>query len=71
MRERRQALGISQEAAATRIGINWSQLGKIERGQRSLKLETILKIAEGLEIDPGDLVRGLKATSTGADRRED
>lgn len=59
VRERRNQLGISQEAAAVRIDINWSQLGKIERGQRSLKLETILKIAAGLEMDAGELVSGL------------
>ena len=59
VRERRNQLGISQEIAADRISIHWSALGKIERGQRSLRLETILKIAAGLEIDPGDLIKGL------------
>ncbi len=59
VRERRNQLGISQETAADRISIHWSALGKIERGQRSLRLETILKIAAGLEIDPGDLIKGL------------
>ncbi|MCX2934651.1 helix-turn-helix transcriptional regulator [Mycobacterium sp. CVI_P3] len=59
VRDRRNQLGISQEAAADRIGIHWSALGKIERGQRSLRLETILKIAAGLDIDAGKLVSGL------------
>jgi transcriptional regulator with XRE-family HTH domain len=59
VRERRNELGISQETAADRISIHWSALGKIERGQRSLRLETILKIAAGLEIDPGELIKGL------------
>lgn len=59
VRNRRAALGLSQEAAAVRCGIHWTQLGKVERGQRSLRLETIVKIANGLEIDPGDLVSGL------------
>ena len=59
VRERRNQLGISQETAADRIEIHWSALGKIERGQRSLRLETILKIAAGLEIDPGELIKGL------------
>lgn len=59
VRNRRAALGLSQEAAAVRCGIHWTQLGKVERGQRSLRLETIVKIADGLEIDPGDLVSGL------------
>lgn len=59
VRQRRLELGLSQEAAAVRCGIHWTQLGKVERGQRSLRLETIVKIAAGLEIDPGKLVAGL------------
>ncbi len=61
VRERRLELGLSQEAAAVRCGIHWTQLGKVERGQRSLRLETIVKIAAGLDIDPGQLVTGLPA----------
>lgn len=59
VRQRRLELGLSQEAAAVRCGIHWTQLGKVERGQRSLRLETIVKIAAGLEVDPGKLVAGL------------
>lgn len=61
VRARRLELGLSQEAAAVRCGIHWTQLGKVERGQRSLRLETIVKIAAGLEIEPGKLVNGLPA----------
>jgi ribosome-binding protein aMBF1 (putative translation factor) len=64
VRDRRLALGLSQEAAAVRCGIHWTQLGKVERGQRSLRLETIVKIADGLDIDPGDLVRQLPVPQT-------
>ena len=59
VRDRRLSLGLSQEAAAVRCGIHWTQLGKVERGQRSLRLETIVKIAAGLDIDAGQLVSGL------------
>jgi DNA-binding XRE family transcriptional regulator len=59
IRDRRLELGLSQEAAAVRCGIHWTQLGKVERGQRSLRLETIVKIAAGLEVDAGQLVSGL------------
>lgn len=63
VRDRRQALGLSQEAAAVRCGIHWTQLGKVERGQRSLRLETIVKIADGLDIDAGELVSKLPVPS--------
>ena len=59
VRARRIELGLSQEAAAVRCGIHWTQLGKVERGQRSLRLETIVKIAGGLDVDPGKLVTAL------------
>lgn len=59
MRERRHKLGISQEQAAERIGMHWSAYSRLERGQRNMRLDTILRIAEGLETDPGELVRGL------------
>jgi ribosome-binding protein aMBF1 (putative translation factor) len=64
VRNHRLALGLSQEAAAVRCGIHWTQLGKVERGQRSLRLETIVKIAAGLDVDPGDLVRHLPLPQT-------
>lgn len=59
VRDRRTELGLSQEKAADSCGIHWSQLGKVERGQRSLRLETIVKIAAGLDIDAGELVSEL------------
>lgn len=59
VRRRRLELGLSQEAAAVRCGIHWTQLGKVERGQRSLRLETILRIADGLDVDAGLLVTDL------------
>lgn len=59
VRRRRLEIGLSQEAAAVRCGIHWTQLGKVERGQRSLRLETLVKIAEGLDIDAGRLVTKL------------
>jgi ribosome-binding protein aMBF1 (putative translation factor) len=65
VRDRRVALGLSQEAAAVRCGIHWTQLGKVERGQRSLRLETIIKIANGLDIDAGKLVSRLPVPSVG------
>ena len=59
VRKRRLELGLSQEAAAVQCGIHWTQLGKVERGQRSLRLETIVKIAAGLDVDAGRLVAKL------------
>jgi transcriptional regulator with XRE-family HTH domain len=61
VKERRSALGLSQEALAHRSGIHWTFLGQVERGQRNISLHNLLKIAGGLEVDPAELVRELKA----------
>lgn len=61
VRERRERLGLSQEALADRCSIHWTFLGQVERGRRNLSLHNLLKIAGGLGVDPSELVRGLKA----------
>lgn len=60
VRARRLALGRSQEELADACGLHWSYVGQVERGRRNLSLHNILKIAEGLQVDPAELVRGLK-----------
>ncbi len=61
IRARRGELGISQENLDARTGVHWSYLGQVERGQRNPSLRNLLRIAAGLELDPGELVRGLPA----------
>lgn len=61
VRARRHELGESQEALADACGLHWTFVGQVERGQRNISLHNILKLAEGLQIDPGKLVQGLKA----------
>lgn len=60
VRARRQELGLSQEALADRSGVHWTFLGQVERGRRNISLHNILKLAAGLDIDPGELVAGLR-----------
>lgn len=61
VRERRHQLGLSQEQAAARCGVHWTFLGQIERGKRNLTLHNILKIAAGLDVQPGELMNGIPA----------
>ncbi len=60
IRTRREALGLSQEKAAVACGVHWTHLGATERGMRNVSLHNLLKIAKGLEIDPGKLVKELE-----------
>jgi transcriptional regulator with XRE-family HTH domain len=59
-RTRREALGLSQEALAHRAGVHWTFLGQVERGRRNLSLHNLLKLAAGLDVDPAELIQGLK-----------
>ncbi|MFF0492509.1 helix-turn-helix domain-containing protein [Nocardia sp. NPDC004068] len=61
---RRNELGLNQERAAEACGVHWTYLGQVERGRRNISLHNILKIAQGLQVDPGELVKGLLAPST-------
>ncbi len=60
IKERRLALGLSQEALAEGTSLHWSYLGQVERGQTNLSLHNILKIAFVLGVDPGELIAGLQ-----------
>lgn len=70
VRARRSELGKSQEKLAQDCGLHWTFVGQVERGRRNLSLMNILKIAEGLEIDPGELVRGLTAAEAQSELAE-
>jgi transcriptional regulator with XRE-family HTH domain len=63
VRARRGDLRKSQEQLADACGLHWTFVGQIERGRRNLSLHNILKIAAGLQVDPGELVRGLRPPS--------
>jgi transcriptional regulator with XRE-family HTH domain len=61
VRARRNELGLSQEALADVARLHWTFVGQVERGRRNLTLHNILKLAAALDVDPGELVRGISA----------
>lgn len=54
----RKARGLTLESAASATGVSRAALSKIERGAMSPSYDTLLKIADGFEIDLGPLLRG-------------
>ena len=60
VRARREQLGKSQEQLADDCGLHWTMVGQTERGKRNISLHNILRLAEGLDIDPCELVKGLR-----------
>lgn len=54
------AAGLSQEQLAEASGLHRTYVGSLERGERNVALINILRLAKGLGIDPGELVRDLR-----------
>ncbi len=60
VRARRRALGLSQEGLAETVGVHRTYVGSIERGERNVSLINILRLGAALDVDPAELVGGLK-----------
>lgn len=61
MKELRAREGISQDGLARETDVHPTSIGRLERGGREPKLTTILRLAHGLGVEPGELVDGLDA----------
>jgi transcriptional regulator with XRE-family HTH domain len=62
LREARQAAGLSQSQLGERIGgVTRNVIWRLEADDREPRLTTILRLAEALDLDPAELLRGLKA----------
>lgn len=57
-RARRRA-GLSQEELRIRAALHRTQIGMVERGLRLARLDTIIKLAGGIEVPPGELLIGM------------
>ena len=56
IRSEREKLGIAQDTFASRIALDRSHYGKIERGAFNISLVTLVKIARGLGIPTAKLL---------------
>jgi transcriptional regulator with XRE-family HTH domain len=65
VRELREERGLSQEALAAVCNLHRTYVGLIERGERNLTLTTIQQIAEGLGVQPAELLVGLASPALG------
>ncbi|MBO1900450.1 helix-turn-helix transcriptional regulator [Leucobacter weissii] len=65
IRAARHELGISLEDLGELAEINWTTIGKIERGASSPTVESLVRIATALEVDPGVFVSGVTANDYG------
>jgi transcriptional regulator with XRE-family HTH domain len=63
IRERRKALGWSQEKLAFFAAIDRSYLGGVERGERNPTFTVLCRIATSLKCDAGTLTEGIPKPS--------
>ncbi len=56
----RKRVGISQEEAAVRASLHRTAVGQLERGERTARVDTLIKLAGALGVEPGELLDGLE-----------
>jgi transcriptional regulator with XRE-family HTH domain len=61
IRDLRLRLGAAQEEVAVGAGVDTTTIGKIERGERNPNLHNLIRIADALQLDAGELISGLTA----------
>ena len=63
IKELRLDKGISQEELAHRSGLSRTGMGFLETGKRWPRLDTMMKVAEGLNISVDELLKGVHKPS--------
>ncbi len=56
----RRKLGLSQEAFAEACGLHRTYIGSVERGERNVSLQNIVRIAHALKVSPGALLKDVE-----------
>jgi DNA-binding XRE family transcriptional regulator len=59
LRRERQCAGLSQDSLGVLAGLHRTEIGLLERGQRIARIDTLVKVAGGLELPPGALLVGI------------
>ena len=54
--EIRKSKGLSQEKCALQIGFERAYMGKLERGERDIRLTTLVRLAKGLGVSLSSLL---------------
>jgi ribosome-binding protein aMBF1 (putative translation factor) len=59
LRRARRREGLSQEQLALRAGLHRTEVGRLERGDRICRIDTLLRLAGAMAISPGELLEGI------------
>ncbi|MGO9770722.1 MAG: helix-turn-helix domain-containing protein [Roseiarcus sp.] len=63
VRRLRHANGWTQEELADRVGLSVRYVGQIERGQASMSITVLGRVANALKVEPTELVKRARAQS--------
>lgn len=55
----RERSGISQEELGFRASLHRTEIGELERGTRIARIDTVVKLAGALGVEPADLLAGM------------
>jgi transcriptional regulator with XRE-family HTH domain len=58
VRDLRVGMNLSQEGLANLSGIHRTYISSMERGQRNVSLDILVRLAAALEVEPAELFRG-------------
>jgi transcriptional regulator with XRE-family HTH domain len=59
LKRERQSKGLSQDVLAAKAGLSRTVPGLLEHAEREVKIGTIVRLAQALDIPPGRLLDGL------------
>ncbi|MDY7528507.1 MULTISPECIES: helix-turn-helix domain-containing protein [Cryobacterium] len=68
LRQRRTELELNQESVAHRAGLNVSNYARIDRGTGNPTFHTLIRLADVLSLEVGDLLTGLTKEQLPPDR---
>jgi transcriptional regulator with XRE-family HTH domain len=62
LRRCRQLAGLSQEELGERASLHRTEIGKLEKGERLARIDTLIRLAGAMAIRPEELVDGIHWT---------
>ena len=68
LRQRRRELALNQESVAHRAGLNVSNYARIDRGNGNPTFHTLIRLADVLSLEVGELLSGLTKEQLPPDR---
>jgi transcriptional regulator with XRE-family HTH domain len=55
----RRRAGLSQQDLANRAGVHRTEVGLLENGRRTARVDTLMKLTGALEVDASELLKGI------------